>query len=665
MKKNFGKNTLGGGNKLSVDLHGYQRSTHNLSKVVRTSMNVGTLVPIYTNIGLNGDTFDIDLNALVKTKPAVAPLFGNYKMQIDVFVSNIRLYVSAMHNNPLNAGNNVSKIKLPKMLIQGDENNDDGIRFNQSSLLAYLGLRGLEPKGTLKNHIYNALPLLTYYDIFKNYYANKQEENAYVIGNTTFQQTYAYGIFQGYEGQNATYISIQNGINSTQDRFTINNAYVDKPQIYYVNEKYSKGRISAYGSHSIEIAELKIGDNELPSFEVDTNVKRVFANANVQKNGETLRIEISRGKDYPTTAKTGIIEIMGTPNKMDTELKLTPFPLTNIDDMREDILQKPFYQEMQITENSPAPYGINLKLYENPENGYAAQGRQNGLCVKTFQSDILQNYLNTEWIDGVSGIAEITKIDTSNGLKLDDLYLAKKVYELLNRVAVSGGTWDDYQEAAYGDKIESKSETPEYVGGMSSIISFEEVVSTADAKNANAENQPLGTLAGKGVMNNKKGGKVVIRVKEPSIIMVIASITPLIDYSQGNKWYMNELDTIADLHVPALDGIGFQNLKAYQAHYGCAKSEAIGKTPAWINYMTDINECYGDFAIGEPERYMVLQKEFETATGSLLNPTTYIDPTQFNYTFADDTIGAQNFWVQVALDIKARRKMSAKIMPNL
>ena len=29
-----------------------------------------------------------------------------------------------------------------------------------------------------------ALPILAYYDIFKNYYANTQEENFYVIGNT-------------------------------------------------------------------------------------------------------------------------------------------------------------------------------------------------------------------------------------------------------------------------------------------------------------------------------------------------------------------------------------------------------------------------------------------------------------------------------------------------
>ena len=30
----------------------------------------------------------------------------------------------------------------------------------------------------------NAVPILMYYDIFKNYYANTQEDNFYIIGNT-------------------------------------------------------------------------------------------------------------------------------------------------------------------------------------------------------------------------------------------------------------------------------------------------------------------------------------------------------------------------------------------------------------------------------------------------------------------------------------------------
>ena len=45
--------------------------------------------------------------------------------------------------------------------------------------------RFCEHGGTnLKNISKNALPILAYYDIFKNYYANMQEENFYIIGNT-------------------------------------------------------------------------------------------------------------------------------------------------------------------------------------------------------------------------------------------------------------------------------------------------------------------------------------------------------------------------------------------------------------------------------------------------------------------------------------------------
>ena len=32
----------------------------------------------------------------------------------------------------------------------------------------------------------------------------------------------------------------------------------------------------------------------------------------------------------------------------------------------------------------------------------------NGLCVKTYQSDIFNNWINTEWLDGENGINAIT-----------------------------------------------------------------------------------------------------------------------------------------------------------------------------------------------------------------------------------------------------------------
>ena len=58
-------------------------------------------------------------------------------------------------------------------------------QINPSCLLAYLGIRGYATLNTAtKTATKNAVPILVYYDIFKNFYANTQEENLYVIGNS-------------------------------------------------------------------------------------------------------------------------------------------------------------------------------------------------------------------------------------------------------------------------------------------------------------------------------------------------------------------------------------------------------------------------------------------------------------------------------------------------
>ena len=46
--------------------------------------------------------------------------------------------------------------------------------------------------------------------------------------------------------------------------------------------------------------------------------------------------------------------------------------------------------------------------------------------------------------------------------------------------------------------------------------------------------------------------------------MGIASITPRVDYCQGNDFDVY-LKTLDDLHKPALDGIGYQDLLTYKA----------------------------------------------------------------------------------------------------
>ena len=252
--------------------------------------------------------------------------------------------------------------------------------------------------------------------------------------------------------------------------------------------------------------------------------------------------------------------------------------------------------------------------------------------------------------------------------------MQKKVYDMLNRIAVSGGSYRDWQEAVFGVRVSRAAESPIYVGGYASEIVFDEVVSTAAFESGETGQEPLGSLAGRGRETSKRGGKnIKIRCEEPSLIMVLGSIVPRVDYSQGNKWW-TRIDTMNDFHKPNLDQIGFQELLSQEMNGRAWRIDAnykttdfsVGKQPAWTEYTTTVNETYGDFAAGEPLEYMAFNRVYELINDpKLKSATTYIDPQIFNKAFANSNLDAKNFWVQIGFDVIGRRVKSAREIPNL
>lgn len=193
IKKALGGERLGSGNKMNVTLHGFNRSSHNIGQLFKTDQAIGTLVPYFCDIGLNGTTYDIDLTTKIRTLPTNGPIFGRLKHQIDVFHAPIRLYIRVLHNNALGIGMKMQNVKLPVMTLranQPDMTKDDlnSQQISQDSLMAYLGVRGLGRSKTGAPSFTRTFPamfLLMYWDTYKNYYANKQEEIGYVIeGNS-------------------------------------------------------------------------------------------------------------------------------------------------------------------------------------------------------------------------------------------------------------------------------------------------------------------------------------------------------------------------------------------------------------------------------------------------------------------------------------------------
>lgn len=644
LTRSIGKNTLGGGKKMQVDMRTYNRSTHDLSYVWRNTQSPGTLVPFICELALPGDVHEIQLSANVLTHPTVGPLFGSFKLQLDVFECPIRLYNAQLHNNKLGIGLDMSKVKFPVLGITYNKEYDNPLtikdslndaQVNPSCLRSYLGFNGvgrIYPTTGQTTELYNqCMPELMYYDIFKNYYANLQEEDAYYINvNSDIQAINIQGANYNPNSINAPIkkgdaiaITVEEGITDKDLRLTV---------------QTFRGSIE------------KIEPSELGTIIPAANIIGITVTSTV----------------YTTLLKVESIYGIGGG-------KLSTFKIAEVDLIREKILQAPTNIPYNL---SGSAISLMTKFSQRTNNYLNTTFPQFGLCVKTYQSDLFNNWINTEWIDGENGISEITSVAVTGGsFTIDALNLAQKVYNMMNRIAVSGGSYRDWIETVYTSNYIERAETPVYMGGMSDEIVFQEVISQSAT-----DQEPLGSLAGRGKLAyNKKGGYLKIKVEEPSYIIGIVSITPRIDYSQGTKWDRN-LKTMNDLHKPALDAIGFQDLITskmawwdnYCTENSSTKKFSAGKQPAWIDYMSNYNRTHGNFASGKSEEFMVLNRSYEinketlTLNQSVIKDlTTYIDPTKFNYIFADQSLDAMNFWVQIGVDWKARRMMSAKVIPNL
>lgn len=655
--RTLGKNTLGDNNKMKVAMRDYDMSTHDISTVFRSSIGVGMLVPFCKILCQKGDIIDLNLINKTLSQPTLGALFGSFKLQHFMFFGGLRLYNSWLHNNRTGIGMKMSDIKLPTMLAKTyGIATDAKTNISASALYKYLGWSKSRRTGAnaTQGVEKNGVPLLLYLDIFKNFFANTQENKFYMLkGAGEVKLDFA----KTYNNKNdGVYIigKDQNSVNVTKSTIITAGVILND----YTN---------FWNSLKVKILESNGG----------LYTKRI---SELTSNPKIANITLNKISADPYATILQFFTTKETANFIKTELG--QYDLKLLDQIRDVILHKKGNEKLIL-------YGENL----NTNNGGSTElqsmfgdlvnsqaNKLGGMLLKTYDSDIFNNWIQTDWIDGTGGITEITSIDiTANDGKLtmDALNLQQKVYNMLNRIAVSGGTYRDWLETVYtAGKYLDRPETPVFIGGMTQYIEFDEVVSKS-ATETEYGSQPLGDIAaiGRGgkPLNN---GHIHYQCEEPGYIMGLMAITPMIDYSQGNDFDLN-LQTIDDLHKPALDGIGYQDLiqeqmvgetSTYKEGSDISKLKhlAANKTVAWIDYMTNYNRTYGDFAAGEALDFMVLNRRYEVSDKNTIEDlTTYIDPQKYIEIFADTSIDSQNFWVQTVVQATRRGNYSAKQIPFL
>lgn len=657
--RTLGKNTLGDNNKMKVAMRDYDMSTHDISTVFRSTIGVGMLVPFCKILCQKGDIIDLNLINKTLSQPTLGPLFGSFKLQHFMFFGGFRLYNSWLHNNRTGIGMKMSDIKLP-MMVADTKGTTTSAKTNISSsaLYKYLGWTKSRREGSsATGGVYkNGVPLLLYLDMFKNFFANTQEDKFYMISNVGSEPT----IKANFGGTPAVdYKLPKTGLNVTPK---------NTDTVAIITPSSIKNYKDAWSSIVFAIQDNKTGSGtQVTADKLTTDATKATITLNkfntLYPNGGTLKSILLN-----STAAFGAF--------------LKQYKLEILDQIRDVILHKKGNETLVLTGNQLgesqngsaelATFIDDLKKSQEEKLG--------GMLLKTYDSDIFNNWVKTDWIDGAGGITEITSIDiTANDGKLtmDALNLQQKVYNMLNRIAVSGGTYRDWLETVYtAGKYLDRPETPVFIGGMTQYIEFDEVISKSATETVYGS-QPLGDIVAIG-----RGGKpmnsghIHYQCEEPGYIMGLMAITPMIDYSQGNDFDLN-LQTMDDLHKPALDGIGYQDLiqeqmvgetSVYENHatISSMKHLAANKTVAWIDYMTNYNRTYGDFAAGEALDFMVLNRRYEVNNLNQIDDlTTYIDPQKYIEIFADTDLTSQNFWVQTVVQATRRGNYSAKQIPFL
>ena len=168
----IGKNTLGSGGKMESNLQNYDSSTSDKGYTFKTTGAAGTLIPFMSEVALPESEWEINLDADVMTHPTIGPLFDSFKVQLDVFVTPMRLYNGKLHMNMLNIGKKMSDIKIPQVELTAKSGSEEQVE--PSSIFSYLDIRGLgryedvDSVDEIRKRKFNAIPYINKFQIYNN-----------------------------------------------------------------------------------------------------------------------------------------------------------------------------------------------------------------------------------------------------------------------------------------------------------------------------------------------------------------------------------------------------------------------------------------------------------------------------------------------------------------
>lgn len=310
-----------------------------------------------------------------------------------------------------------------------------------------------------------------------------------------------------------------------------------------------------------------------------------------------------------------------------------------------------------------------------------------GLFCSPYLPDMMRNLL-------LNLSSSKIKVDVeNNAFSIDTLRFKNKLQRLVDRYDISGGRFSNWLRTLWGTNGGKRLDIPQLIGSTSLVIDPSNITSTANTYN-NDIGSDIGQLAGNVNQSNfkskdrNKNFDFYFSSNEPGTLVCCVTLIPKVDYSQGLDKSLRDI-LFADDYNPEFAQLGYQDVpmsnystipNVADGNYPSADfllDDVVGKQIAWMPLMSNVSRVHGEFSDGGYYESWVLRRRFtiiddfyddfrtipKNAHATL--PSYYVDPRDYTYMFANTDYGDDNFFFQIAFDIRAVRPIGKRFMPTL
>lgn len=243
--------------------------------------------------------------------------------------------------------------------------------------------------------------------------------------------------------------------------------------------------------------------------------------------------------------------------------------------------------------------------------------------------------------------------------------------QFAERNALAGVDYNDWLRANYGTSLSSEVvNRPSYLGRLQFDVYTNGVSQTVGSdEGTNNPFSSVGTTYGSASASGEGSFVENFVVREPGVIMVLASLTPRPSYSTGISRYLRHFTEDgwrADLANQIFENVGPQPIYVNELNSISANPDSVfGYTDRYAEYKTKFDEIHGYLRDGQNISSFALQRSFASDPAIGVNFTEILDG-YLDSIYAQASLGHPfDYWMDIFFNYKVVQPLSRYSQPSL